>query len=120
MSTSPAPAKGGIGAEIGDHDMMWYCKFKWHPKTTAEALRRRILEQDEAGTNHPERVRGWYNLAGGGAGFMLIETDAPWELTDMLQPYMDLLSWDVHAVSEQASYEETIESFRRRATEGAG
>jgi hypothetical protein len=114
------PAKGGIGAEIGDHDMLWYCKFKWHPQTTAEALRRRILEQDEAGTNHPERVRGWYNLAGGGAGFMLIETDAPWELTDMLQPYMDLLSWDVHAVSEQASYEETIESFRRRATEGAG
>jgi hypothetical protein len=38
----------------------------------------------------------------------------------MLQPYMDLLSWDVHAVSEQAAYEETIESFRRRAAEGAG
>jgi hypothetical protein len=38
--------------------MLWYCKFKWHPKTTAEALRRRILEQDEAATNHPERVRG--------------------------------------------------------------
>ena len=66
--------------------MLWYCKFTWHPQTTAEALRRRILEQDEAGTHHPERVRGWYNLAGGGAGFMLIETDAPWELTDMLQP----------------------------------
>jgi len=26
----------------------------------------------------------------------------------------------VHAVSEQASYEETIDSFRRRAAEGAG
>jgi hypothetical protein len=51
---------------------------------------------------------------------MLIETDEPRELTDMLQPYMDLLSWDVHAVSEQVSYEETIESFRRRAAEGAG
>ena len=34
--------------------MLWYCKFKWHPQTTAEALRRRILEQDEAGTNHPK------------------------------------------------------------------
>jgi hypothetical protein len=96
--------------------MLWYCKFKWHPNTSAEGLRRRILEQDDAGTNHPERVRGWYNLAGGGAGFMLIETDEPYELTDMLQPYMDLLSWDVHGVSEQPSYEETIESFRRRAT----
>jgi len=48
---------------------------------------------------------------------MLIETDEPRELTDMLQPYMDLLSWDVHAVSEQPSYAETIESFRRRAAE---
>jgi hypothetical protein len=38
--------------------MMWYCTFTWHPHTNAEALRRRILEQDEAGTNHPERARG--------------------------------------------------------------
>ena len=95
--------------------MLWYCKFEWHPHTTAEAMRRRILEQDNAGANHPERVRGWYNLAGGGAGFMLIEADDPRDLTDMLEPYMDLLAWDVHAVSEQVSYEETIESFRRRS-----
>jgi len=98
--------------------MLWYCKFKWHSHTTVETLRCRILEQDTAGTNQPERIRGWYDLAGGGAGFMLIETDDPRELTNMLQPYMDLLSWDVHAVAEQPSYEAIIESFRQRAAEG--
>ena len=67
--------------------MLWYCKFKWHSHTTVETLRRRILEQESAGTNHPERIRGWYDLAGGGAGFMLIDTDEPRELADMLQPY---------------------------------
>jgi hypothetical protein len=34
----------------------------------------------------------------------------------MLQPYMDLLSWDVHAVTEQQSYEGIIETFRERET----
>jgi hypothetical protein len=99
--------------------MLWYCKFKWHRHTTVEALRRRILEQDTVGTNQPTRIRGWYDLAGGGAGFMLIETDEPGELTDMLQPYMDLLAWDVHAVAEQPSYEAIIGSFRQKAAEGA-
>jgi hypothetical protein len=45
---------------------------------------------------------------------MLIETDNPRELTDMLQPYMDLLSWDVHAVTEQASYEALVKTFREK------
>ena len=45
---------------------------------------------------------------------MLIETDEPRELTNMLQPYMDLLSWDVHAVTEQPSYAAIIESFRKK------
>ena len=44
--------------------MLWYCKYKWHPNTTVEALRKRILEQDAAGTNQPKRIRGWYDLAG--------------------------------------------------------
>ena len=94
--------------------MLWYCRYRWHSNTTVEALRRRILEQDSAGTNHPERIRGWYDLAGGGAGFMLLETDVPGELTDMLQPYMDLLDWDVHAVTEQLAYESLVGTFRER------
>jgi hypothetical protein len=58
-------------------------------------------------------IRGWYNLAGGGAGFLLVETDDPRELTQFLQPYMDLIRWNVHAVYE-LPYEETIEAFRRQ------
>jgi uncharacterized protein DUF3303 len=62
--------------------------------------------------NHPEKIRGWYNLAGGGAGFMLIETENPRELTEILQPYMDLVSWDVHSIYE-LSYDTIIEEFRK-------
>ena len=91
--------------------MLWYCRFKRHPSTMAEQVRRRVLEQHEAGTNRPETFRGWYNLAGGGAGFILIEADDPRELTGILEPYMDLVSWDVHAVYE-LPYDAAIEEFR--------
>ncbi len=91
--------------------MIWYCRFTWYPGTTAGNVRERVLRQHEAGTNHPEKFRGWYNLAGGGAGFLLIETDYVHELSDILQPYMDLMSWDVHAVYS-LSYEETIRSWQ--------
>lgn len=91
--------------------MVWYCRFKWHPGTTPEMVQRRVLERHDSGGNRPEKIRSWYNLAGGGAGFMLIETDDPRELNEMLQPYMDLMSWDVHAVYE-LSYDATIRRFR--------
>ena len=92
--------------------MLWYCRFTWHASTTAQQVRQRVLRQHDAGTAHPERIRGWYNLAGGGAGFLLVETDAPRELTAMLQPYMDLVSWDVHAVYE-LPYNATIAGIRQ-------
>jgi len=96
--------------------MLWYCRFTWHPATTAAQVRRRVVEQHEAGANHPERIKGWYNLAGGGAGFILIETDNPHDLTETLQPYMDLVSWDVHAAYE-LPYEQMIEDFRKQIQE---
>jgi hypothetical protein len=96
--------------------MLWYCRFRWHPNTTAEQVRRKVVEQHDAGKNHPDKIRGWYNLAGGGAGFMLIETDDPRKLTDLLQPYMELVSWDVHAAYE-LPYEATVESYRKRLQE---
>jgi hypothetical protein len=92
--------------------MLWYCRFTWHPHTTPAQVRQRVLQQHEAGLTHPDRIRGWYNLAGGGAGFMLIETDDPRELTTMLQPYMDLVRWDVHAAYE-LPYERTIEALKK-------
>ena len=93
--------------------MLYYCEFTWHAGTTAEEVRQRILEQHHAGKNHPERIRGWYNLAGGGAGFLLVEYDNPRELTAFLQPYMDLMSFDVRAIYEN-NYDEAIQRFQQQ------
>lgn len=94
--------------------MLWYCRFTWYPGTTSDRVRDRVLQQHAAGTNHPEKIRGWYNLAGGGAGFMLVETEDPREVTSILEPYMDLVSWDVHAVYE-LPYSPVTEHFKEMA-----
>jgi hypothetical protein len=92
--------------------MLWYCKFTWHESTTREQVARRVVQQHDAGTNHPERIKGWYNLAGGGAGFLLVEAEHPQELTAFLQPYMDLMSVDVHAVYP-LNYDQMINELRK-------
>ncbi|WP_371812732.1 DUF3303 domain-containing protein [Saccharopolyspora sp. ASAGF58] len=99
--------------KIGGNAMLWYCRFRWHQNTRADDVRRRVLEQHDAGTNKPDKIRGWYNLAGGGSGFLLVDTDDPHELTDLLQPYMDLVSWDVHAVYE-VTYQEMVDQIRQK------
>ena len=91
--------------------MLFYCEFTWFPGTTREQVAQRLVQQHDAGANHPERIRGWYNLAGGGAGFLIVEYDDIKELTAFLQPYMELMSFDVRAVSE-VNYEERIEQLR--------
>jgi hypothetical protein len=91
--------------------MLFYCEFTWFPGTTRMQAARRVVQQHDAGTNHPERIRGWYNLAGGGAGFLIVEYDDIKELTAFLQPYMDLMSFDVRAIGE-LNYEERIEQLR--------
>jgi len=96
----------------GGTTMLWYCKFKWHAHTTREKVAMRIVEMHDVGANHPEHIKGWYNLAGGGAGFLLVETDQPQDLTAFLQPYMDLLDFDVHAVYA-LNYEEQVQEFRQ-------
>ena len=78
--------------------MLYYCAFTWHSHTTREKVVERIAQQDALGTLKREHVKGWYTLAGGGAGFMLLETDTPQELNQILTPYMDLMSWDVRAI----------------------
>lgn len=94
--------------------MIWYCRFTWHEGTTSEAVRQRVLRQHAAGTNHPERIRGWYNLAGGGAGFLLIEASDPRDLNPILEPYLDLVNWDVRAVYE-LPYAEVTKHLREMA-----
>ncbi len=92
--------------------MLFLCQFTWFPGTTREQVAQRLVRQHDAGLNYPERIRGWYNLAGGGAGFLIVEYDDPKELTGFLQPYMDLMSWDVRAITENV-YESRLEELRQ-------
>jgi hypothetical protein len=96
--------------------MLWYCRFKWHSHATREQIARRVVQQHDAGANHPERIKGWYNLAGGGAGFLIVETDNPHDLTTFLQPYMDLMDVDVHAIYP-LDYNQLIGELRQVAQE---
>ena len=99
--------------------MLWYCRYEWHPQTTREKVARRILELHEASGGHrPEILKNWYSLAGGGGGFLLVETDDPRQLTAYLQPYMDLVSFDVHAVYVQ-DYDERIEEYQKMLHQNA-
>jgi hypothetical protein len=92
--------------------MLFYCRFTWSPGTSREAVGRRLLEQDDLNANHPERIRGWYTLAGGGAGFLLIEAETPQDVSEIVEPYMDLMTWDVHAVAAN-DYNATIAAMRQ-------
>lgn len=94
--------------------MLWYCRYTWYPGTTNEQVRERVVRQHDAGTNQPSMFRGWYNLAGGGAGFLLVEAEDPRDLNQILEPYMDLMSWDVHAVY-QLDYNQAIQDFKEMA-----
>jgi hypothetical protein len=92
--------------------MFWYCAFTWHPHTTREQVARRIVELHDAGAIRHEQIRGWYNLAGGGSGFLLLETNSPQEVTAFVQPYMDLMSFDVRAIYA-LDYRQQIEELRK-------
>jgi hypothetical protein len=97
--------------------MLFYCEFTWFPGTTREAAAKRVVAQDDVGANNPDRIKGWYNLAGGGAGFLIVDYDSLKELTAFLQPYMDIMSFDVRAI-EQLDYDERINVLRGLATGG--
>ncbi len=94
--------------------MLWYCSFTWFPGTTRRQVAQRVVQQHDAGQNYPERIRGWYNLVGGGAGFLIVDYDDPREVTAFLQPYMDLMSFDVRAIT-QNEYEPTVAQLREVA-----
>ena len=94
--------------------MLWLCSFTWFPNTRREEVAKRIVQQHDAGMNHPERIKGWYNLVGGGAGFLLVESNDPREITAFLQPYMDLMSFDVRGVYE-LNYEQRVAELRQIA-----
>src|SRR3954452_13331616 len=94
--------------------MLVLCQFTWFPGMTRQQGARRMVAQHDAGANNPEKIKGWYNLAGGGAGFLLVDYDDAKELTAFLQPYMDLMSFDVRAIT-QLDYEGRIAELRQVA-----
>lgn len=91
--------------------MLFLCQFTWFPGTKREEVAQRVVAQHDAGANNPDRIKGWYNLAGGGAGFLLVDYDDARELTRFLQPYMDLMSFDVRAVT-QLNYDDRLKELR--------
>ena len=97
--------------------MLFQCQFTWFPGTTRAQVAQRLVQQHDAGANNPERIKGWYNLAGGGAGFLIVDYDDPRQLTAFLQPYMDLMSWDVRAITEN-DYAGRVEELRQVARQG--
>ena len=97
--------------------MLFYCEFTWFPGTTRMQAARRVVQQHDAGANNPDRIKGWYNLAGGGAGFLIVDYDDVRQLTAFLQPYMDLMSFNVRAIG-QLDYEEEIGSLRALTGQG--
>ena len=98
--------------------MLFLCQFTWFPGTTREQVATRLLLQHDAGANNQSQIRGWYNLAGGGAGFLLVEYDDARQLTGFLQPSMDPMGFDVRAVT-RLDYDERIRELRRIANPGS-
>ena len=94
--------------------MLFYCEFTWYPGVSREEVAQRVVQQHDSGKNNQDRIKGWYNLVGGGAGFLLVDYDDPKELTAFLQPYMDLMGFDVRALTEN-KYDETIERLRKES-----
>lgn len=95
--------------------MLFHCQFTWFPGTNREQVAKRLIEQHDAGANNPDRIKSWYNLAGGGAGFLIVDYDDIGDLTAFLQPYMELMSFDVRAIS-QLDYEDRISALRAIAS----
>jgi Domain of unknown function (DUF3303) len=93
--------------------MLFYCRFTWFPGTSREAVAKRVIQQHELGTNKPDRIKGWYTLVGGGAGFLMIEGSTAQDVSEILEPYMDLMAWDVHAVSSN-TYAEKVNELKKQ------
>ncbi len=93
--------------------MLFYCRFTWYPGTSRDVVARRVVEQDKIDNSFASRIKSWHTLVGGGAGFLMIEADKPQEVSEILEPYMDLMSWDVHAVTSN-SYKEKVAELKRQ------
>src|SRR5215208_2585155 len=99
--------------------MLYYCAYTWNPGVPIEEVGPAILEQHDAGTLHPEWIRGYYGLVGGAAGFLILDVDGPHALNEMLAPSMRDMTWDIRAIVE-FDYHQDIEEFRRAIGDSGG
>lgn len=47
----------------------------------------------------------------------MIEGDKPQDISEILEPYMDLMSWDVHAVTSN-TYKEKVAELKQQLKDG--
>lgn len=80
--------------------MLYYCEYAWNQGTTEQDIDRRLVEQLD-GTMSGAQIRGYYELVGGAAGFLLVEADDPNAVRGLLLPFSDLMHWDVRAIVER-------------------
>ena len=98
--------------------MLWSCTYRVRPGYRARDLARRFLRQHDAGTNRPAQLRGWYLFPTGSSGTVYIEAETPKDLSTFIDPYSDLVGWDVEAITEM-NYNQVLEELRRTAVSHA-
>jgi hypothetical protein len=91
--------------------MIWMCQYRRYDAVSTRDLADRFLLEHDRGRNRPSAIRGWYRSADGQGGAILIETNSADELRSQLEPYGDLVHWEVHAVQE-AFYNQVLEELR--------
>ncbi len=94
--------------------MLYVAEYTWHPGTTLDDV---LRIQAEGATTYEAsgvRVRGYYGLVGGGAGYLLLDADDPQAINDFLVPSMGVMAWDVRQVIERDFGHEIAEAARQR------
>lgn len=77
--------------------MLYYCAYTWNQGTTQDDVDRRLFSVMD-GKPLGATINGYYDLVGGGAGFLILETDDPTAVATLLTPFMDIMHWDVRAI----------------------
>lgn len=90
--------------------MIWMCSYQRYDTVTNHQLADRFLREHDSGRNRPAAIRGWYRFADGQGGAILLHTQTADELRLMLEPYSDLVRWQVHGVQE-AFYNQILEEL---------
>lgn len=97
--------------------MMWMCRYRRLDGVSTRRLADRFLREHDSGRARPGWMRGWYRAADGQGGCVMIETTTADELRTLLEPYAELVHWEVDAVQE-TFYNQVFEELKH--ARGAG